>query len=165
MEQAKFQRQREQEAEERRQQRRSEEAAAKASQSPFGSARGMPANRGTSATEMEWRRSSSGAGGPRSLAASAVEPPPRSGSPGPAKYKPGALSGGGGGWRDRERAKAEATANGASRGPGNGLLDKTSSPASQYKDRDKELRKDEDGFTTVTKTGAGSGVWRRGGGR
>lgn len=160
LEQSKLQRQREQEAEERRQRRHLEEAAAKASaQSPFNSVRGPSANRGTSTIETEWRRSP-GTGIPRPPPASTVEPPPRLGSPGPTKYKPGALSGGSV-WRERERAKAEVAGGSVSGGRANVLLNRTSSPAPQpSRERERELRKDEDGFTTVMKAGTGRGVWK-----
>jgi len=160
LEQSKLQRQREQEAEERRQRRHLEEAAVKASaQSPFNSVRGPSANRGTSTIETEWRRSP-GTGIPWPPPASTVEPPPRLGSPGPTKYKPGALSGGSV-WRERERAKAEVAVGSVSGGRANVLLNRTSSPAPQpSRERERELRKDEDGFTTVMKAGTGRGVWK-----
>ncbi|KAF5350149.1 hypothetical protein D9756_009177 [Leucocoprinus leucothites] len=166
LERARLQQQREEEAEERRRQRRLEEVASKtgaqpSSTSPFGSVKGgPPVIRAANGAEPAWRRSASGAGTARPSAAAVVEPPTRAESPGPAKYRPGAL--GGGGWRDREKARAAAAESG---GSGGASPNRTASPAPAPPLREKEQPpKDEDGFTTVGKGGPAAGGAAGGGG-
>jgi translation initiation factor 3 subunit A len=124
--------QHEEEAEKRREQRKAEERAA--ARNPF-------VTRTTNGdAPAAWRRPSpASTTTPPPMRAAAT--PPRSESPGPAKYRPGAL-GGSGGWRDREAKKV------------GGAVPATSRPASPAvaprQLAKEEPPKDDDGFQPVS---------------
>ncbi|RXW17141.1 hypothetical protein EST38_g8712 [Candolleomyces aberdarensis] len=119
-----------------------------------------------------WRRTTPGnsvPGTPSRSSAAATGPPERSESPTPAaatgRYRPGAFAAasggrgggaaGGGGWRAREMEKANAAGGG-----GSGTnTPRASSPAPAPPAREREeVKKDDDGFTTVAKPA--QGVWK-----
>src|ERR1700683_3804953 len=72
----------------------------------------------------------------------AAATPPRSESPTPAKYRPGAI-GGGGTWRDREAKKAAG-------GVAAAVPLRPASPALMPRSVREELPKDDDGFQAVS---------------
>lgn len=131
-EQARLRMQREEEAEKRREQRKAEERAA---------ARNPVLTRASNGdAPAAWRRPSP-ANVTASVPSRAAVTPPRSESPGPPKYRPGALTGSGG-WRDREAKK--------SGGAVAALNSRPASPAVAPKQLAKEEpSKDDDGFQTV----------------
>ena len=128
-EQARLQMQREEEAEKRREQRKAEERAAARNPAVTRAANGD--------APTPWRRPSPANTTAPTPIRTAVTPP-RSESPGPTKYRPGALSGPGG-WRERESKKSSSGAPAPTSRP--------ASPAVAPRQLAKEEpRKDDDGF-------------------